>query len=110
MYIYICIYVYISICMYMYCSPFWSQGFCFTAEFIHISRVLLMGKDWFVGSVGASLLREVDEGVWETVVHRRSHRESSFRGSLAAHGGLVEKKDAIERRSIMQRSIICFTS
>ena len=65
-----------------------------------------MGKGRYVGSVGAYLLREVDEGVWETVVHRRSGRVAFSRGLLATPGGLVEKKDAVDPQGIMQTSIM----
>ena len=65
-----------------------------------------MGKGWYVGSVGAYLLREVDEGVWETVVHRRSGRVAFSRGLLATPGGLVEKKDAVDPQGIMQQKVM----
>ena len=65
-----------------------------------------MGKDRYVGSVGAYLLREVDEGVWETVVHRRSGLVASCKNLLSTPGGLVEKKDAVDPQGIMQRNIM----
>ena len=61
-----------------------------------------------VGSVGAYLLREVSEGVWETLVHRRSARVSSFEGLLATPGGFVEKKDAVDPQGILRQSVMFF--
>ena len=59
-----------------------------------------------VGYVGAYLLREVSEGVWETAVHRRSARVAFCRGLLSTPGGLVEKQDAFDPHGIMQESIM----
>ena len=63
-----------------------------------------MGKGKFIGTVGAFLLREVGDGVWETMVHRRSDQVTCFRRLLATPGGLVEKQDAVDSRGIMRRS------
>ena len=67
-----------------------------------------MVKHQIIGSVGAYLLREVSEGVWETLVHRRSKRVCFSKGLLATPGGFVEKKDAVDPQGIIRQSVMFF--
>ena len=70
-----------------------------------LACALRMGKRKrkHVGTVGAYLLRHKD-GVWETVVHRRSKSVASGRECLATPGGSAEKADGVDYHGVLVES------